>query len=76
MWQDVTTEILGLGIAGRNLADYRRQRRKPLEHRQPVYGASCAAEPNPNAIIRLQRVRDVPTLLAPCGVNRRRLYQR
>jgi hypothetical protein len=57
VWEDVTDDILTQGIAGRNLAD-------------PNSIASYAArwntssntclEPNPNAIIRLERVRDVP----------------
>jgi hypothetical protein len=44
-WQDVTLEILNLGIAGRQWPD------------PAVAGPNCA-EPNPNAIIRLQRLRD------------------
>ncbi len=44
-WQDVTVEILNLGIAGRQLPD-------------PATGAPNCAEPYPNAIVRLQRVRD------------------
>jgi hypothetical protein len=47
-WSDVTSEILGLGIAGRNLA-----------------GAGCGAD-QPNAIIRLQRLKDSPASPA-CG---------
>ena len=42
VWTDVTTEILNLGIAAKN--------------QWPV--ACAGAEPNPNAIIRLQRMRD------------------
>lgn len=49
-WQDVTLEILNLGLAGRNLAN------------------NCA-EPNPNAIIRLQRLRDDPSVSRPCGTG-------
>ncbi|MBI4484510.1 MAG: hypothetical protein HY655_00725 [Acidobacteria bacterium] len=52
-WQDVTLEILNLGIAGRNLA----------------FGV--CPQPAPNAILRLQRVRDNPVggtaLPAPPG---------
>ena len=50
-WNDVTAEILGLGIAGRNLT------------------AGCA-EPNANAVLRLQRVRYDGNLVQPgagCG---------
>jgi hypothetical protein len=49
-WQDVTLEILNLGIAGRN------------------QGSACS-DPNPDAIIRLQRVKDSPANNAPCGVG-------
>jgi hypothetical protein len=49
-WTDVTAEILGLGISGRNLMT-----------------AGCA-EPAPNAILRLQRLRTVPLAgVLPCG---------
>ncbi len=44
-WQDVTLEILNLGIAGRQWAD-------------PATNLPACGEPNGNAIIRLQRVRD------------------
>lgn len=40
VWQDVTLEILNLGIAGRNL------------------NSTGCAEPNPNAVIRFQRLGD------------------
>ena len=50
-WTDVTTEILNLGVSGRNLSD------GTLDN--PDDG-TCAAEPNPDAVIRLQRVRDDP----------------
>jgi hypothetical protein len=55
-WEDVTDEILGLGIAGRNLAD---PNNSNLTNRWNSTSNTCL-EPNPNAIIRLQRVRDVP----------------
>ena len=67
-WQDVTAEVLGLGIAGRNLADSD----EPLATRwnnMPDSAADTCPEPNPNAIIRLQRVRDIPANMAPCGVT-------
>lgn len=50
IWQDVTLEILNLGLAGRNLAN------------------NCP-EPNPDAIIRLERVRDDPSVSPPCGAG-------
>ncbi|MBI1750811.1 MAG: hypothetical protein HY234_05860 [Acidobacteria bacterium] len=55
-WQDVTLEILNLGVAGRNLST------GVLN----TPGTTCA-EPNPNAVIRFQRLRDVPTSFTPCG---------
>jgi hypothetical protein len=68
-WLDVTKEILSLGIAGRNLADLDRAipgRWNSL----PSGAADTCPEPNPNAVIRLQRVRDVTHDLArPCGVT-------
>ena len=54
-WQDVTLEILNLGIAGRS-----------------IDGPCAATDPNPDAVIRLQRVRDdanVSAPFAPCGVG-------
>jgi hypothetical protein len=67
-WRDVTLEILNLGIAGRNLAD--RDVNNPATfpptstngawNRVPDSTADVCWEPHPNAVIRLQRVRDVP----------------
>ncbi|NDQ57914.1 MAG: hypothetical protein GZ088_12655 [Acidipila sp.] len=58
---DVTKEILRLGIAGRNLSNGTLN----------TPGGGCA-DPNPNAVIRVQRVQDVPQFagaLGFCGVN-------
>jgi hypothetical protein len=60
-WRDVTTEILNLGIAGRNLSSG--QANVPS-----LAGLGCA-EPNQDAVIRLQRVRDVPATAPPCGIG-------
>ncbi len=61
VFDDVTVEILNLGITGRNLSN------GTLD--TPDTG-TCTAEPSPNAIIRLQHIRDVPTGgFAPCGFN-------
>lgn len=60
-WRDVTTEILNLGIAGRNLSTG--QFNVPS-----LTGLGCP-EPNPDAVIRVQRVRDVPSVGAPCGAG-------
>jgi hypothetical protein len=58
-WQDVTAEILALGVTGRNL---------PEPAPAPA-GAPCA-DPSPAAIIRVQRVRQVPSEpFRPCGIN-------
>jgi hypothetical protein len=87
VWQDVTAEVLGLGISGRNLADANaaigsRWNKIPdtSDPTQPTplppggQGDICA-EPHPFAIVRLQRVRDVPIgtvvplVNGPCGID-------
>ncbi len=63
VWSDVTVEILNLGFTGRNIAQ------------NAVWntaGTTCAAaagdDPSPNAVIRLQRVRDNPSAgFTNCG---------
>jgi hypothetical protein len=67
-WLDVTGEILGLGIAGRNLADSDEAVATRWNNVPDGAGDTCG-EPNPNAIIRLQRVRDIPVSLPPCGMT-------
>ncbi len=56
VWTDVTVEILNRGFTGRNLANAATWNSQ---------GTTCAAsvndDPNPNAVIRLQRVRDRPS---------------
>lgn len=52
-WLDVTLDVLGLGFSGRNL--------------DPA--AACAVEPNPTAVLRLQRVKENPVQNPPCGVG-------
>jgi hypothetical protein len=51
-FQDVTMRVLNLGIAGRNLSDGRVS--------QPDVTNDCPTEPFPDAIIRVQRLRDNP----------------
>ncbi len=62
-WQDVTAEILSLGFTGRNIANG--------TFNTPDTTSTCTAaaqNPDPNAVIRLQRVRDNPTVgFTPCG---------
>src|SRR5436853_1071547 len=70
---DVTKEILSLGYAGRNLF--------PVSLAPPTLpglpgaqvGPSVCLDPHPNAVIRLERVRDNPSNYAsatgPCGVT-------
>jgi len=60
VWDDVTMRVLNLGIAGRNLSTG--------VANTPDVATCTASEPFPNAIIRLQRVKDVPTRGAPCGI--------
>ncbi len=57
-WQDVTLQLLNFGTTGRNLST----------GVSNFAGTTCV-EPHTNAIIRLQRVKDVPATNAPCGVN-------
>ncbi|HVS89413.1 MAG TPA: hypothetical protein VHF01_14500 [Candidatus Acidoferrum sp.] len=67
-WQDVTQEILNLGFAGRNLnstvnlsvAANKYPNVPPLPGAQVQILPSACADPSPNAIIRLERVRDNP----------------
>jgi hypothetical protein len=79
-WSDVTREILGLGISARNLADANEavatrwnnlpDTALPSPPVLPVAGTGdICAEPHRDAVIRLQRVRDIPINLAPCGVD-------
>jgi hypothetical protein len=79
-WVDVTREILELGISGRNLADANIAvgsrwnsipgQALPNPPVIPLTGlGDICAEPHPNAVIRLQRVRDVPNSMAPCGIT-------
>ncbi len=63
-WKDVTAEVLGLGIAGRNLnpgnyATYNSSFLPALPGGQ--LAASACADPSPNAVIRLERLRDNPS---------------
>jgi hypothetical protein len=69
VWEDVTAEVLGLGIAGRNLADMDEATYANRWNKPPSGATDTCPEPHPNAIIRLQRVRDIPINLAPCGVT-------
>jgi len=62
-WLDVTVEILNRGFTGRNLAN---------ANTWNTAGTTCAAaagdDPSPNAVIRLQRVRDNPSAgFTNCG---------
>jgi hypothetical protein len=69
VWDDVTMRVLNLGIAGRNLS--------AGALNTPDTTGQCPTEPFPNAIIRVQRLRDTPangsnttTVFAPvrrCG---------
>jgi hypothetical protein len=79
-WQDVTQEILNLGFAGRNLnstvnlsvAANRYPNVPPLPGPQvEILPAGCA-DPSPNAVIRLERIRDNPSnasAVGICGIN-------
>ena len=62
-WVDVTGEILDLGITGKTLAS-KTVGTPATNGWTSAYStaAETCGEPNPNAVIRLQRVRDVPRL--------------
>ena len=63
-WSDVTVEILNRGFTGRNIA---------LANTWNTAGATCATpgntdDPSPDAVIRMQRVRDNPSAgFTNCG---------
>jgi hypothetical protein len=72
-WQDVTLEVLGLGYVGKNINPVGlvpNASLPVLPSVGTVIAPSTCAEPFPNAIIRLQRIRDNPGLLGtnPCGL--------
>jgi hypothetical protein len=56
-WTDVTNEILALGVSGRNLSN------------GTINTIGTCAEPFPDAIVRVQRIKDTPATFAPCGIN-------
>ena len=65
---DVTQEFLNLGVTGRNISNglFGGAYNKLV----PVAGNACPAQPNPNSIIRVQRVRDNPGAgFTPCGFS-------
>jgi hypothetical protein len=74
-WQDVTLEVLGLGYVGRNINPVPNVADTSLPllpgGQQAAQAAIGCPEPFPNAIIRLERIRDNPgpANVAPCGVN-------
>jgi hypothetical protein len=53
VWDDVTMRVLNLGIAGRNLST-------GVLNTADTPSVQCPTEPYPDAIIRIQRLRDVP----------------
>lgn len=79
-WKDVTLEVLGYGYAGRNLYTQATLTGSQFGAAEPLMtlptsgqlGASTCTDVHPNAIIRLERVRDNPSnwsAAAPCGVT-------
>jgi hypothetical protein len=75
-WQDVTLEVLGLGYVGKNINPVgvvpdTSLPILPTAQMPAQNAAGSCQEPSPNAIIRLQRIRDNPGngAGAPCGVN-------
>jgi hypothetical protein len=73
-YKDVTQEILSLGYAGRNLNPVSSVAPPTLPGLPgpPGVGPSTCLDPHPNAVIRLERVRDNPSTFATnggCGVS-------
>jgi hypothetical protein len=76
-WQDVTQEILNLGFAGRNLnptlnvgvAANQYPNVPPLPGPQNQILPSTCADPSPNAVIRLERIRDNPSGATTAGIG-------
>jgi hypothetical protein len=72
-WRDVTLEVLGFGYVGRNINPVAALTHNTLPAlpgpQMPAQNTVCA-EPFPNAIIRLERIRDNPGIPpnTPCGV--------
>jgi Tfp pilus assembly protein PilX len=69
-WQDVTLEVLGYGYAGRNLYPQGALIAGVPALPATLQPASTCPDVHPNAIIRLERVRDNPsnwTAANPCG---------
>jgi hypothetical protein len=62
-WKDVTSEVLGLGIAGRNLNPTAAGTVPPGLPALPTsqLATSTCTDASPNALIRLERVRDNPS---------------
>jgi len=77
-WQDVTQEILNLGFAGRNLNSTVNVIANPYPNVPPLPGPqtqilpSTCSDPSPNAVIRLERIRDNPhnaSTVGICGID-------
>jgi hypothetical protein len=75
LWTDVTKEVLNLGFAGRRLSSTGSSTGTPAYAGlldTPDMNNACP-EPHPNAIIRLQRIKDTfngsPTVGAAAGLN-------
>jgi hypothetical protein len=63
-WTDVTQDILSLGTTGRNLSN---GWLVPNGGATGGGAADTCKEPYPNAVLRFQRLTDVPASNAPCG---------
>ena len=62
VWQDVTTEILNYGITGRNLSNGTADTVFTGANGQNATANGCLAnDPQPSSIVKLQRVKDVPS---------------
>jgi hypothetical protein len=71
-WINVTQDVLALGIAGKNIANISQNTLANRLNNAPAAANACQ-EVNSNAIIRLQRVRDVPAAAATPADNNARI---
>jgi len=76
VWKDVTAQVLGFGIAGKNLNPSNGYSTYGATYLPPLPGVQLSgeaaipcAEPSPNAIIRLERVRDNPGTVNTGGTH-------
>jgi hypothetical protein len=68
-WVDVTLEILRLGIVGRDLSNGTNTNGANFTGSWTAFSNTACPDPNPDAIIRLQRPRPANKSVAGCGAG-------